>query len=83
MIIIYNNKTKEFNMTIAILSEAEASNIDFNDRSIKTKYPWYTTKVNGVFFIPEMDVRDLNSRPTVPEKLARTGYKIKTKISHT
>ena len=67
-------------MSVTKLSASEAALVNFDERETKTKYPWYETDVGEIFFIPEKDVRDLNSRPTVPEKLAATGYKIKTKV---
>lgn len=75
-----NNYIKEIIMSIITLSAHEAELINFEDRETKTKYPWYDTPVSGIFFIPEKDMTNINSRPTVPEKLAKMGYKIKTKI---
>jgi hypothetical protein len=45
------------------------------NKSTRCRYPWYTTPVNGGFYMSFKELGGRNKRPEVPSKLLKQGQK--------
>ena len=63
-------------------SEEQIKLLNLKKSASYTKYPWRDIKPGEGFFVSEKELpsKDCSSRPTPPDGLKETGYKVATSI---